>query len=339
MPQRQRFIIGLIATVAACAAPRATAREGVAVTNAASTNASAGRVHEDVFFSEALGVRKHVVVYLPPSYGRDNTRRFPVAYYLHGLSGTETDWVSKASIDVTADSLFARGVPEMILVMPDGDDGWYTTWVDPVSYQSCADSVRVENANRYCVEHSRYDDYIARDVVRHIDATYRTIADREHRAVAGLSMGGYGAISLALRFSDVFGAAASHSGVVSPMYVGPRPSDEPVRYASTVDELRPVTAPYWSRYARFWGTDLDRWRAADPARAAELLVRRGAKLPSLFFDCGRDDGFIDQNRALHAELTRLGVKHVYAEWPGAHTWRYWSTHVVESLSWIAARAP
>jgi S-formylglutathione hydrolase FrmB len=59
--------------------------------------------------------------------------------------------------------------------------------------------------------------------------------------------------------------------------------------------------------------------------------------PSIFVDCGVDDAFVDQNRALHAELTRLGVAHDYAEWPGAHTWRYWSTHVRESLSWMAQR--
>src|SRR4051812_9450103 len=87
-------------------------------------------VHEDQFFSTALGVTKHVAIYLPPSYDRAPAQRYPVAYYLHGLSGSETDWVSKGSIDVAADSLFANGTPEMILVLPDGDDGWYTTWTE-----------------------------------------------------------------------------------------------------------------------------------------------------------------------------------------------------------------
>jgi Predicted esterase len=139
-------------------------------------------------------------------------------------------------------------------------------------------------------------------------------------------MGGYGALIIAMHHPDVFGAAASHSGVLSPMYTGPRPFAEPIRYASTVDEIRPVAGPYWARYLNYWGTNLDRWRAADIAHAAELLVRRRSSVPNIFIDCGRDDGFIDQNRALHAELSRLGVTHAYAEWPGAHTWRYWSTH-------------
>ena len=83
--------------------------------------------------------------------------------------------------------------------------------------------------------------------------------------------------------------------------------------------------------------DLGSGSGAFTLALADLLVRRGARAPSLFIDCGSDDGFVDQNRALHSELTRLGVAHAYAEWPGAHTWRYWSTHVAESLAWMGGR--
>ena len=296
-----------------------------------------GSVHEDAFFSQALGVRKRLVVYLPAAYERDAARRFPVVYYLHGLGGTETDWLSKGSLDATADSLTAAGGKPLIVVMLDGDDGWYTTWVDQVSFRACADTLRAESPDRYCVEHQRYDDYVATDVVQYIDGHYRTLADRAHRGVAGLSMGGYGAMMLSLRHSETFGAAASHSGVVSPMYVGPHPFSRPARYASTVAELESAAGAFWPRYVRFWGTDLARWREADPAMAAASLVSRRAPMPALFLDCGRDDPFIDQNRALDAELTRLGIQHRYAEWPGAHTWRYWSTHVAQSLAWMSAQ--
>jgi S-formylglutathione hydrolase FrmB len=325
----------------AMAAAAALAAPGAANAQASRT----GAVHEDVFFSAALGARKHIVVYLPPSYDRQPRKRFPVAYYLHGLSGSETDWVSKGAIDGTADSIVAAGAPEMILVMPDADDGWYTTWTTQVPYATCADTLRGEAPERYCVAHERYDDYMTHDVVAYVDAHYRTLNTAAHRGIGGLSMGGYGAVSLALAHPDVFSAAASHSGVVSPMYVGPHPYAEPARYASTAEEIRPTT-PFWPRYLLYWGTDIARWRSADPATLAERAVhplhasgaRANAKqLPALFFDCGRDDGFIDQNRALDAALTRLGVAHEYHEWPGAHTWRYWSTHVRESLAWMARR--
>ena len=303
---------------------------------AASTPPSAGEVHEDIFSSNALGVRKHAVVYLPPSYGKDTTRRFPVAYYLHGLSGTETDWISKGSIDNAADSLFARGTAEMIIVLPDGDDGWYTTWTTSVPFRTCADTVRVESADRYCVQRARYDDYIARDLVQFIDGKYRTLRDPGHRGIGGLSMGGYGALAIALEYPEVFGAAASHSGVVSPMYTGPKPFAAPAKFGATVEEIRPTTGAFWPRYEMFWGSNIERWRAADPAHIAEALRRRGGRVPAIFFDCGIEDGFIDQNRALDSELTRLQITHRYTEHPGAHTWRYWSTHVKESLAWMGS---
>ena len=308
-----------------------------AIKESETSSRPAGTVHEDVFYSDALGVRKHVVVYLPPSYSRDTTRRFPVAYYLHGLSGSETDWVSKGNIDGTADSLFASGTPQLIIVMPDGDDGWYTNWVDRIPFNVCADTLHTEAPDRYCVEHERYDDYITRDVVAYIDAHYRTREDRGHRGIGGLSMGGYGALELALSHPDVFSAAASHSGVVSITYTGPHPFAAPARFATNVDEIRPSAGSFWPRYLHYWGRDLDRWHTADPALTAERVRQRGQPMPALFFDCGRDDGFVEQNRALNAELDRLGIAHSYAEWPGAHTWRYWSTHVSESLAWMAGK--
>jgi S-formylglutathione hydrolase FrmB len=326
----------MLALVSIALLVQSCARAVVSQSGVASGTADArrGSVHEASFVSPALGVRKRVAVYLPPSYDRDATRRFPVAYYLHGLSGSETDWLSRASIDDIADSLFAAGTPEMIVVLPDGDDGWYANWADPIPYRTCADTMRNESPNRYCVQKANYEDYIARDVVAFMDSRYRTIADRGHRGIGGLSMGGYGAMILSLRNPEVFSAAASHSGVVSPMFSGARPFAAPARYATNLDSLRAVGSAFWSRYMRYFGTDLERWRAADPARVAERLKQAGRPLPALFIDCGREDGLVDQNRAFDWELTRLGIAHHYAEWPGAHTWRYWTTHVPESLSWM-----
>jgi putative tributyrin esterase len=324
--------------VAACStAACSRAVVGVSPRGVPLATATGGSVAQESFFSDVLGVRKRLVVYLPRSYTRESTRRYPVVYYLHGLSGSQGDWVSKGGIDGIADSLFGASTPEMILVMPDGDDGWYTNWTSQFSYRACADTLKAEWPESYCVEHQRYDDYIVRDVVGFIDSHYRTLATREHRGIAGLSMGGYGALSLALHHPDVFAAAASHSGVVSPLYIGPRPFAEPARYALSAEELRPPAGSFWPRYQNFWGTDMARWKDADPAHTAADLRARGTRMPALFFDCGVDDGLLDQNRALHAELTKLGIAHQYAEWPGAHTWRYWSTHVRESLSWISAQ--
>src|SRR6185503_19332369 len=86
---------------------------------------SHGTVRTDSLWSAALGVTKHYLVYLPPSYATSTTRRYPVAYYLHGLNGDETNWVQLGHLDAAMDSLIAGGGPEMIVVMPDGDNSWY----------------------------------------------------------------------------------------------------------------------------------------------------------------------------------------------------------------------
>jgi S-formylglutathione hydrolase FrmB len=298
-----------------------------------------GEVRPDTMWSQALGVQKRLLVYLPPSYRQQPARRFPVAFYLHGAWGAEDDWVTLGRIDRAMDSLVARGLPEMIVVLPDGDDGWYTTWNALNNTAACrADTKRREPAATYCVPWPKYDEYVARELVAHVDSSYRTLARREHRGIAGLSMGGYGAISLALRYPDVFAAAASHSGVLSPRYAGQAPYAPPTRYAATVDTIRARYAPaLWALMQPAFGRDTAAWRARDPAVYARHLVASGAPAPALFVDVGREDTFLEQNRAFRADATALGIPMRYAEWPGKHDWAYWRAHVVESLGWMAER--
>jgi len=300
------------------------------------------RVVADSFWSQALGIRKRFVVYLPPSYDANAARRYPVAYYLHGMWGDERDWVRAGGIDRTLDSLEAAGLPEMILVMPDGDDGWYTTWNNLGNNAECRRGKppgrQSETVDAYCVPWPKYDDYIARDLVARIDSVYRTVPSRSARAIAGLSMGGYGAISLALAYPDVFSAAASHSGVVSPLYMGPHPYAAPPRYASTETELRANADNLWFAQVLAFGRDTTGWWPRDPGRRASRYAPADrSRMPALMMDVGVADPYVDESRDLHATLERLGVTHAYAEWPGAHTWRYWRTHARESLVWIAAR--
>ena len=332
---------------------------------ASSHRAPRGRVGVGSLWSQALGIRKQYVVYLPPSYDADTARRYPVAYYLHGLWGDEWNWVRQGRLDRAMDSLAlrpragrGRASPErteLIVIMPDGDDGWYTTWNSLGNWAECRSKParEGESAATYCVPWPHYDDYIARDLVAHVDSAYRTLAARAHRGIAGLSMGGYGAVTLALRYPDVFAAAASHSGVLAPMYAGPRPFAPPPRYATSMEQVRARWQGFWWSMGPAFGNDTAAWFAREPSRLARRLLASGAAplgrargtaqgaggappFPALFFDAGRGDGLvIDDNRALHAELTALGVPHRYTEWPGRHDWRYWSAHVGESLAWLA----
>ncbi|HEU6449817.1 MAG TPA: alpha/beta hydrolase-fold protein [Gemmatimonadaceae bacterium] len=304
-----------------------------------------GTVRTDSLYASALGAEKHYLVYLPPSYGTDTTRRYPVAYYLHGLYGAETDWVEHGHLDAAMDSLVARGMPEMIVVMPDGDDGWYTTWNTIGDYSGCvADTTRKEPASSYCVRWLHYDDYIAHDLIQHVDSIYRTIGNRAHRGIAGLSMGGYGAIALALQYPTKWSAAASHSGVLSPMYAGPHPFKGAPVYATSFEQIEAQWAgnpggARWSSRRLAFGKDLPAWRWRDPAHRVRALLDQpssaGTRLPALYMDVGSDDHLADDTRVFHAELKLLGVPHEFAEYPGIHDWDYWSAHVGQSLAWLA----
>ena len=297
-----------------------------------------GELRDAQLWSPSLGVTKRYRVWLPPGYARESATRYPVAFYLHGLNGAETDWTRQGALAATLDSMTAAGLPPMIVVMPDGDDGWYVTSNVLVDVAACRRAERKEPAESYCVPWWRYDEYIARDLVAHVDSTYRTRADRAHRAIAGLSMGGFGAVTLALRYPDVFAAAASHSGVLSPMYDGPSPFVAPPRYVATPERVRERWTRFWPSMGIAFGRDTVAWWARDPARLArrarDARVAGGA-MPALWFDAGTDDALvIDENRAFDWELTQLGIAHEWHARPGNHDWTYWRTSAPYSLEWI-----
>ncbi len=296
-----------------------------------------GTVSADYFQSSALGVRKDYLIYLPPSYQSDEARRFPVVYLLHGAWGSEDDWVRQGGLDVVMDSLIAAGMPEMIVVMPDGDDGFYTDWAPHYDRTLCPLRTDLrESVARYCVRKPGYDEYVARDMVRQIDITYRTVPDARHRGIAGLSMGGFGALALAAEYPDLWAAAASHSGAVELLALAVDTAAGTVTYATHADTLRTTSPGIWPVLAPVFGTNARDWTDRDPVgRIARMNARERSRLPALYADVGTEDGLLLNNRALRVELARLGVPLAYHEYPGAHTWPYWRAHVAQSLTWLA----
>jgi putative tributyrin esterase len=304
----------------------------------------AGSVHTDTMFAQSLGTRKQIVIYLPPSYASSAARaqRFPLAVYLHGGLGNERDWTEQGGLAATMDSLVAGGMPEMIVVMPDGDDGWWTTWNSLNDVAACRRAPRRESPDSYCVPWPKYDDYVARDVVAHVDSAYRTLTGVGSRAIAGLSMGGYGAISIAARYPDTFAVAVSHSGVLRPALMIDSSTVATtgavtIRDASTPAELRNVSGARWERIQPAFGTDSMSWMARDPARLVERLLAVGGTVPALFVDVGSEDYLLPMNRAFRDRMAELHVAVQYAEWSGRHEWVYWRTHLAEGLRFIAAR--
>ena len=239
-------------------------------------------------YSSALGRRTSVRVILPDG----KTGPFPVLYLLHGLSDDHTVWTRHTSLERYCEPL------PFIVVMPDCERSFY---VDAVDAPKAA-----------------FETYLTGELVPWVDGAFRSVSSREGRFVAGLSMGGYGALHLALKHPQLFGAAVSHSGAVA---VGSRAFVD--RGVDFHREMERVFGPEPA------GTDFDLYRLS------ELI--NDADKPALRIDCGLDDFLIEDNRALHAHLETIGYAHEYAEPPGAHDWVYWNLHILDTLKFFCQR--
>jgi S-formylglutathione hydrolase FrmB len=209
---------------------------------------------------------------------------FPVLYLLHGLSDDASIWLRRSRIE-----WYVRDL-SLVVVMPDGGRGWYTN----------------------AVNGDAYEDHIMIDVVGQTERLFPVRRERPYRAIAGLSMGGYGAISLALRHPDRFVAAASLSGAVG---IGHRPM---------TDEMP-------ADFRRIFG---DNPQGSEKDLFALVQRVDVTQLPKLWLDCGLDDFLLEDNRAFHAHLKTLGIPHVYHEFAGAHTWDYWDEHIQQVLQFV-----
>ena len=251
-------------------------------------------VVESKLQSSLLGREVSYRVIVPADYKRKKSERYPVIYLLHGLYGHFSNWTEKTDI-----ATYASGY-DFIIVTPEGDDGWWT------------DSETVPN--------DRYESYIVRELIPEIDKTYRTIADRDHRIIAGLSMGGYGAIKFGLKYSDMFSLVGSFSGAF----------DATRRTEKTGNKYPSISVVY--------GPEGSKTRADNDIFALIRLVPddKIASLPFIYFDCGTEDPFVEVNREFAALLAEKKVPHEFRELPGKHEWPYWDQQVQEFLR-VASR--
>ncbi len=295
-----------------------------------------GRVDEVRFDSAALGVSKRYFAYLPASYDKRPNAHYPVFYYLHGLTGDETSWLKGGHLDRVADEL---GL-EAIVVMPDGDDGWYVDSDAPIDYDRCMKDgtglfmPAAQKPAETCVRQRHYETYIAHDLVNEIDARYRTIKTRDGRAIAGLSMGGFGALELGMRHQDLFAAAASHSGVVSMFYKAPHPYGTGiVELITDVDDWKRAVPQIGEWVVMLFGPDIAHWKTYDPPTLAKTLAP--GKL-ALYLDCGNEDDFQLQDAAsyLHDVLDQRHIEHAFFLGPGGHNFRFWGPRLPESLKFL-----
>ena len=258
------------------------------------------RVQTIQFASKLVGKTLPYNVLLPVSYNQteSRTKRYPVLYLLHGLTGHYTNWLDKTRlIDYTAPY-------EFIIVMPEGNDGWYT------------DSATVPS--------DKYESYILQELIPDVEKRFRTASETGSRAIAGLSMGGYGALKFGIKYPQQFAFVASMSGALGAASL----------IESDLKGLEFILRSLQSVY----GSEGSPTRAANdlPRLYRELPAAGIASLPYIYLDCGTEDRLLPMNRDFADLLVARKIPHEYRQLPGDHSWPYWDAQVQEVLR-IAAK--
>jgi enterochelin esterase-like enzyme len=275
---------------------------------------------------EGDAAERTVLVVLPPSYARAPGRRYPVLYALHGYSIGAEQWVREIHVPQTVASAFARGVPEMIVVIPDAKTR--------------------HNGSMYSRSPTTgdFETFVARDLVAAIDARYRTVPDRRARGLAGHSMGGYGTARIGMAHPEVFSALY----MMSPCCLSARGADgfdpalaaqlEAVRTPEEAAALpffaratlasaaawspNPAAAPFFLDLPTAGGRPradvLAKWAANAPLAMLDQHVADLRRYRAIAIDVGDQDGLRDDARRLHEALDRWGIANSFAVYPGTH---------------------
>lgn len=233
--------------------------------------------------SRHLKGRGDICLFVPPL---EDLHDVPLVILLHGVYGSSWAWTQKGGVHFTAWEMIQKGIiAPVIIAMP--SDG---LWGDGSAY----------------VPHGaiNFEKWIAEDVPKAVIGHISMVSAKSKRYIAGLSMGGFGALRLGVKYSNIFSAVSAHSSITSieqlPLFV-----EEPIAAYLQEDE----------RENSILG----------------IIQKNKIKLPKIRFDCGTDDLLLDENRLLHQQLTKNKVDHVYREFSGGHEWSYWKEHIKDSL--------
>ncbi|MEO8621015.1 MAG: alpha/beta hydrolase-fold protein [bacterium] len=265
-----------------------------------------------------------VIVYLPPGYAKDKSKRYPVVYALHGYSINNEKWSTEIKTPQTIEGAFATGTREMIVVL--------------------ADAQTRHNGSMYSnsVTTGNWEDFISKDLVSWIDGHYRTIANRASRGIAGHSMGGYGTVRIAMRHPEVFSAFYA----MSPCCMGARGAPSPeagkkIEAAAAAGESATLdfgtratlaSAAAWSPNPKAPPFFLDlptkdgvaqpsvlaRWAANSPLAMVDQYVANLRQYKAIALDVGDRDGLRIDTAELHRILDTYSIENSFDQYPGDH---------------------
>lgn len=276
---------------------------------------------------EGDAVDRDVIVFLPPSYAKEKSRRYPVVYALHGYSIGAEQWTHEIHVPQTIEGAFAQGAKETIVVLPDAKT--------------------IHNGSMYSssVTTGDFEKFIFHDVVAYIDSHYRTIPKREARGLVGHSMGGYGATRIGMKHSDIFGSLY----IMSPCCLGPRESGPAnAELEKTLDAVKTAEdsakLPFFARAqlatAAAWSPDpknpplyldlpmkdgkpqpqvLAKWAANAPLAFVDQYIGNLRQYRAIAMDVGDKDGLRVDAGKLHDILNTYGIANSFEVYSGTHT--------------------
>lgn len=263
--------------------------------------AATGRVECNSLPSKILARSVPYCVVLPAAFDADKTRRFSILYFLHGLGDNEQFFVHSGAWNLAEDMRERGELKDFLIATPDGDASFYINSRDGKQ---------------------RYEDFLLEEFFPFIEKRYRVTTGRDHRAIAGISMGGYGALHLAFRHPQLFASVSAHSAALIerlPAFLGPQPNSPRSRVLGAVFGSPPDPV--------FW------------ERNSPLTLARTANLAGLkiYFDCGDQDdfGFEAGASALDKILTSRHIVHEFHIYPGRHDPIYFAEHLPASLTFAS----
>ncbi len=295
----------------------------VLAATAGAATASERELQTVEFHSPAVDRTMKYNILLPGDY-ETSTERYPVLYLLHGLTQNYTAW------GLANGAPFYAGLyDDLIIVMPDAGNSWYVNWAENEGDQK-----------------NNWEDHVIQDVVSHVDWNFRTIARREGRAITGLSMGGYGAITMGLRNPGMFISIGSTSGALeygrqaAARMRGEMPAREPRQLTPEQEARRRQPNPligiegFSSQVERTpQGTMFTTPEQADAYDPFKLITQAPREdLPHIYLDCGTEDRLISGARELARHMMDQDIPFDYMQQPGGHNAAYW----IESIGRITA---
>lgn len=269
--------------------------------NAQPKRGGRSRVLTDTIFSQVLNVKRAFTIYLPKSFNIEKDRKYPILYLLHGMTDTNTGWAEKGNMKPVVDRLIDRGeIDELVIVTPDAG----------------GKDVKNQQNGYFDMPGWEYEKFFYTEFLPYIEETYRIIGDKQHRAIAGLSMGGGGSTSYGQRHPEMFCAVYAMSAWLE---ASKKESEQATDPNDKVGKL--VKAVYEKSCIRY----VDE---ADDERKKEL------RNVAWYIDCGDDDFLFDLNIRLYQSMRRAGIPCQLRVKDGGHDWEYWHQALYECLPFV-----